>query len=106
MSLAVSLFEYLTSAFERGWADAALTIAAGGPSSSSSTGASSTLAPFVAANEANLNWNPREFEDVNLPGSVDKILVQWLLDDLTNMGKKRDLLTTCDVECNASYCYE
>ena len=94
VAMAVSLFDYLTSEFERGRGAAALTTALGsvlprsdGAAAASSTPASSALAPFVAANENNLGWNAQEVTGADLPENIEEILIRWLVDDLNNMGE-------------------
>ena len=96
VAMAVSLFDYLTSEFERGRGAAALTTALGlvlprsdgaAAAASSSSPASSALAPFVAANENNLGWNAQEVTGADLPENIEEILIRWLVDDLNNMGE-------------------
>jgi len=79
VTLAVSIFEHLTSQYERG--KNALTLS---PRSSSSS-SSSVLASFVEANGRNLRWNPEEVRRANLPEKLEELVVKWLLDDLIDM---------------------
>ena len=94
--MAVSIFDYLTSEFERGRGAAALSTALGSALpradggvgvAASSTSAPSALAPFVAANENNLGWNAQEVTGADLPENIEKILIRWLVDDLNTMGE-------------------
>ena len=81
--LAVSLFEHLSSQYERG--KNALTLSP--RSSAAASSSSSILAAFVEANQRNMKWNAEEVRNADLPQKVEDLLVRWLVEDLSDMGK-------------------